>query len=204
MSRALTVIFGGLILWWMLADRETDDGPADAASPSVDESTPPADTAMRSYTRKDLEGIAIESAIAQGATPAILLAHCDIETAGWDSQAANLTGGDMKRGGAYGCPQITLRTARAVDDRIRTAWRDVDPERGGRALLDHPELALVLAAAVVAENESRTRADGGRLADVASLYNSGKPFAAAPATTKAYVDRFLRAYERRTGSREWS
>lgn len=155
-------------------------------------------------SRSELERLAVKQAQESGATPAVLLAVCDIETANWDQRATNLAGGDGARGGAWGCPQITLQTARTLDDRDPTAWRDIDPLRGGEALLDYPELALELAAAVVAEAEERARGRNGTLQDVASYYNSGRNYDAAPTTTRNnYVPKFLAAYAKRAAGR-WS
>lgn len=205
MKGALALLLGGIVAWWLLADEAEPASPPENETPAGEEAAMPGpELKPTSYGRVQLEQLAVDCAIVQGATPAVLLAHCDIETYNWDYRATNLTGGDMRRGGAYGCPQITLRTARTLDDRIRTSWSDIDPARGGAALLDYPELAFALAAAAVAENESRVRADGGSISDVAALYNSGRYYAAAPSSTHAYVQKFLKAYELRTGSREWS
>lgn len=155
-------------------------------------------------SRADLEQLVVFCCSNVGATPAVLAAHCDIETDGWDAGAANLAGGDDARGGAYGIPQITLRTARAIDDQVRTNWAEIDPGRTGKSLLANPALAILLAANLVAENEARVRRAGGRIQDVASLYNSGRFYAEAPSSTRAYVEKFMRAYEARVGSRAWS
>jgi hypothetical protein len=181
------------------------DEPTQAAPPVESDVEKPTTVRIASeYSRDELEQLVVTCCAAVGASASVLAAHCDIETAGWDASAANLVGGDGARGGAYGIPQITLRTARAVDDRVGTNWQELDPGRTGDSLLAHPELAILLAAHLVAENEARVRRAGGTVQDVASLYNSGRFLREAPSSTRAYVEKFMRAYEARVGSRAWS
>ena len=152
-------------------------------------------------TRSELESAAMKAALRQGADATVFLSIIDTENKGWNSQAVNMGPGDKARGGAYGLPQITERTALAVDDRIRTPWAELCREAGYNerkpwVLLSHPEVCLELGAAYVAEC---TRA-GETVEDVAARYNSGRNVWNAPTVTLfEYVPRFMRNYKRRKG-----
>lgn len=90
--------------------------------------------------------------------------------------ARNNIGGDRRRGGAWGLFQMTLETAQGLGYR-----------GDGYGLLD-PVLNADYAARLVAQLRNRWQS----LQDVAAAYNSGKPYALAPATTRlTYCPRVL-------------
>ena len=92
--------------------------------------------------------------------------------------AVNNSAGDAKRGGSMGLCQMSLLTARGLGY--------VGQPTG---LLD-PVVNAALAAALCKEIVTRLKTRD--LADVASAYNSGKPFAKAPQSTRTvYVPRVL-------------
>lgn len=157
-------------------------------------------TAKGSPARRQLEQLATETALAWGIEPAVLLATVDVESA-WDPNAQNHGPGDDARGGAWGLAQLTVTTALAVDDGVG-AWADEAGRREPKRLLE-PQLNLTLACALITENGTRSTAPMGSetwYQDLASLYNSGKPYAQAPSSTRTtYVPRFMRALERRKG-----
>ena len=110
--------------------------------------------------------------------PELLWAMCDVES-GWDAGAMNLRGPDGARGGAFGPLQMTLKTAQSFASSVgRTTITAVD-------LLDI-ELNLQICRLLL--KELHGSGDTKRKQrDVASMWNSGKPLDAAPATTQAYV-----------------
>ena len=114
-----------------------------------------------------LESIARGAASDAGIEPALLLAIVDTES-GWRQSATNLTGGDLARGGAYGLAQMTLRTAQGIDS-------GATPER-----LLEPAYNLSLAAQLL----GKLWGQYGNDADTVSAYNSGKPVATAPISTR--------------------
>lgn len=118
------------------------------------------------------------------------------------SPATVLTGGDARRGGSYGPTSISRQTARAYGYSGRM-----------EALNEDPVLAADLTARMVAEGfaERGGSLDGDRyvpspsgdsvlrygrpseVRDFLAVWNSGLPFASAPASTRsAYVPRALR------------
>lgn len=105
---------------------------------------------------------------------AALLAATIAKESNWNPSAINDTGGDAKRGGAYGLSQMTLRTAQGLGYK-----------GDGQGLLD-PETNVRLAARLHKANARllSARGDLSQLEDVIARYNSGKPFANAPTFTK--------------------
>jgi soluble lytic murein transglycosylase-like protein len=103
-----------------------------------------------------------------------LLAATIARESNWNPRAVNDTGGDARRGGAYGLAQMTLRTAQGLGY-----------QGDGQGLLD-PELNVRLAARLHKANGRMlsARGDASQLEDVVARYNSGKPFANAPTFTK--------------------
>lgn len=160
--------------------------------------------APRRWTRDELEALATRLAREEGLPDAVpFLALIDTESDDWNPLAKNCAGGDGERGCSWGPAQITLLTAREMDDRKPTAWREIDPARGGATLLD-PEIGLRLAARYfaggyeIAKKENPVRVWG----DAAARYNAGwaRGLDRAPASTRdTYVPRFERNLSRRLG-----
>jgi soluble lytic murein transglycosylase-like protein len=118
-----------------------------------------------------------------GVSEALLAATVKRES-NWNPGAVNDTGGDARRGGAYGLAQMTLRTAQGLGYKGE-----------GPGLLD-PEVNVRLAARLHKANSRllSARGDLAQLEDTISRYNSGKPFANAPTFTKdVYVPGVLAA-----------
>lgn len=96
--------------------------------------------------------------------------------------ALNMSSGDATRGGSWGLCQMSLLTARGlgyIGDNL--------------GLLD-PKVNAQLAAKLCKELSLRFKTMD--LQDIASAYNSGKPYARAPASTKTvYVPRVLAGAE---------
>ncbi len=94
-------------------------------------------------------------------------------------KALNMSAGDALRGGSWGLCQMSLKTARALG------------YVGAAEGLTDPQLNARLAAKLCKELVVRFRTTN--LADVAAGYNSGKPFAKAPVSTRTvYVPRVLK------------
>ncbi len=92
--------------------------------------------------------------------------------------ASNNSAGDATRGGSWGLCQMSMLTARGLGF------------TGTTADLLNPEINAELAATLCAEISKRLKTTS--LADVASAYNSGKPMARAPTSTRTvYVPRVL-------------
>lgn len=92
--------------------------------------------------------------------------------------ASNNRAGDATRGGSWGLCQMSLLTARGLGF------------TGTTAELLSPEINAELAATLCEQISKRIKTR--ELADVASAYNSGKPFAKAPTSTRTvYVPRVL-------------
>lgn len=119
----------------------------------------------------------IDAAKRHNIDPYLMLATVKVES-NFRPTASNMVGGDLQRGGAYGLVQMTLLTARGLG---------YDGEPNG--LLD-PVVNLDLGARLHAENLKRAK---GNLEDAISLYNSGKKYVLAPATTRSYVQKVLAA-----------
>lgn len=145
--------------------------------------------AFREYDMKAREReklylpVVCKAFVAEGLPPELGAAIVRQES-NWDPDATVLTGGDGRRGGAYGLCQMTLKTAGGLD-------RGATPAR-----LMSPEYNCKLAAKLCRENWDRAK---GRLVDVLSRYNSGKDFFHAPETTKLVyvpgVTRFMAEYK---------
>ena len=92
--------------------------------------------------------------------------------------ATNNSAGDATRGGSLGLCQMSLLTARSLGF-AGAPGQLLDPELNA-------ELAATLCAHIVSVFKTRD------LRDVASAYNSGKPFARAPKSTRnVYVPRVV-------------
>lgn len=146
--------------------------------------------------------LAAEIAVSRGCDPRLLLATIDTES-NWVASAVNDGPGDAARGGAWGLTQITLKTAIDVDDQNGGEWGRVCPGRDPRTLLD-PWWCLTLSSHLLRENAAHAAAAGFEVgtelhaANVASLYNSGRLLASAPASTRdVHVPRFLRNWRKR-------
>lgn len=177
---------------------------AQAAARTRDEASG-AEQFMPNIGPTTLDGFAAELAVANGCDPRLMLATIDTENGNWDVQAVNNGPGDAGRGGAWGLCQLTLQTARDVDDQNGREWAGVDGARPGESLLNAP-LNVTLAAHLLRELSARAVAAGfvvntePHAANVASLYNSGKLLRNAPASTRdVHVPRFLRNWTRRGG-----
>lgn len=93
-------------------------------------------------------------------------------------QALNMSTGDATRGGSWGLCQMSLTTARGLGY-VGTAQGLTDPKVNAK-----------LAAKLCKELVTRFRTNN--LADIAAGYNSGKPFAKAPSSTRTvYVPRVI-------------
>lgn len=106
---------------------------------------------------------------------------------GFHTRAAGTSAGDMARGGSTGLTQMSLQTARALGF------------TGSTEDLYAPATNARLAAMLIVHNMRSFRVDS--IEDVAALYNSGKRFAQAPASTRLLyvpaVRRFAAMYKAR-------
>lgn len=75
----------------------------------------------------------------------------------WNSQATNMTGSDLARGGAIGMTQITMKTAQAHG--YKGTWQD---------LLASPETQADLSAQILAAGDPQS------IEDAAAWWNAGK------------------------------
>lgn len=125
----------------------------------------------------DLEGLARSIAADAGVRPEVFLGIIDVESS-WNEAATNLSGPDAARGGAWGLTQLTLTTAKALE-----------PDVTGQELLDGVT-NLRVAGLLLRDNARRSVDDR----DVAALWNSGKLYDRAPASTRnVYVPKVLNA-----------
>lgn len=107
----------------------------------------------------------------------------------WNPNATASNPKDIARGGAYGLCQMTLKTAQGL------GHANITPEQ----LLD-PAINASVAAELCAENVRRLTVAPGQTyslaalyADLAAMYNSGRPLARAPYVTATnYVPRVLK------------
>jgi soluble lytic murein transglycosylase-like protein len=135
-----------------------------------------------------------------GVPPDFIMAIAKVES-GFYPNATNLTGGDLKRGGAWGAMQVTLQTAQSIarnlsassNPQVQAAmlrWTGKGPE-----LLD-PELGILFGSSLLS---SLIKIFGRDLALVAAAYNRGtgavKAMIAAgkPPGQLAYVEKALAA-----------
>lgn len=107
------------------------------------------------------------------------LAFAEVES-NFIPDAVNKTGGDGRRGGSYGLFQMSYRTAQGLGYKG-------NPED----LLSIPiniEYAIKLIKQLKTANPD--------IREVASRYNSGRPFSRAPESTKRYVEKIVAAEDR--------
>ena len=96
------------------------------------------------------------------------------------SDAANDSGPDAARGGAYGATQITIQTARDAGFNVSAA-----------ELAASPALQARITATIVAEGFGYQAGEPYRYGrpetfeDAAAIWNAGRPFAALPASSSA-------------------
>lgn len=108
------------------------------------------------------------------------------QESGFQPRAEVSTGGDARRGGSFGICQMSLATAQG----------DLGYLGGGEGLKD-PLVNAQLAARYVKILIQRHKTND--LRDIAAAYNSGRPYATAPKSTRGqYVPRVL-AYAQRYG-----
>lgn len=113
--------------------------------------------------------------------------------------AINQTGGDKLRGGSFGLCQVSLQTARALGFTETATGPLLDPATNAKFA------ALVFIDNQTALKRLKIPAD---LANLASMYNSGKPLKTAPFSTReVYVPnvlKYAKEYEVVYGSRQRS
>ena len=139
---------------------------------------------MKYAEREKLYLPIVASEFAKAGLPPHLGAAIARQESAFDPNAAVLTGGDGARGGAFGLCQMTLKTALSLD-KGATSGRLLDARYNAE-----------LAAKLCLENWKRFQ---GRIEDVISAYNSGKPFFRAPESTKLLyvpsVQKYMKQYE---------
>lgn len=117
------------------------------------------------------------SAFAAVGLPPELGAAIAHQESNWEPDSQTIVGGDARRGGSYGLCQVSLKTA---------LW--LDPAATVTKLLD-PDYNCQMAAQLCEFNRTLSPS----LPDIISRYNSGRPLAKAPKSTRmGYVPSVLR------------
>ena len=133
-------------------------------------------TAGKLAERERLWGPAIADAMRELGVPAVWGLAIARHESSFRPEACNLTNGDGARGGAWGLFQMTFKTAQGLG------------YLGEPSGLLVPPVNIDLAAMLLA----RLTIPYKTLRDVAAAYNSGKPFASAPESTRLkYVPRII-------------
>lgn len=127
-----------------------------------------------------MQQVVHDAFVAEGLDPALGLAIAQQESA-FNPDASVVTGGDAARGGSYGLGQVSLKTALALDHTATIAR------------LHNPAYNAKLMAQLCRQNQRLARTSD--VAELASRYNSGKPFHLAPDSTRLiYAPHVLRYY----------